>query len=69
VSINERKRYEKSKSSISKAQSHVESGEFWDGRDLSEVWNKTRKVKLEVVLEPEATYHRVEEHLAEKINQ
>jgi hypothetical protein len=45
----------------------VEIGEFWDRRDLSEFWNKTRKVKFEVVLEPEATYYPVEEHLAEKI--
>ena len=57
----------KSKSSISEARSYAEIGEFWDRRDLSEFWNKTRKVKFEVVLEPEATYYPVEKHLAEKI--
>jgi transposase-like protein len=42
-------------------------GEFWDEHDLSGFWNKTRKVKFEVVLEPEATYYPVEKNLAEKI--
>jgi len=57
----------KSKSSISKARSYAEIGEFWDKHDLSDVWPKTRKVKFEVVLEPEATYYPVEKDLAEKI--
>ena len=58
----------KNKSSISKAQSYAEIGEFWDRHDLSDYWTKTRKVKLEVVLEPETTYYPVEKNLAEKIN-
>jgi hypothetical protein len=57
----------KSKSSMSKAQSYAEVGEFWDKHDLSDYWNKTRKVKFEVVLEPETTYYPVEKNLAEKI--
>ena len=57
----------KSRSSISKAPSYAEMGEFWDEHDLSGFWNKTRKVKFEVVLEPEATYYPVEKNLAEKI--
>ncbi len=46
----------KSKSSISKANSYAEIGEFWDEHDLSDYWDKTRKVKFDVVVEPEATY-------------
>jgi hypothetical protein len=56
----------KSKSSISKARSYAEIGEFWDKHDLSDFWTKTRKLKFEVVLEPEATYYPVEKNLAEK---
>ncbi|MBI1995820.1 MAG: hypothetical protein HYS66_05070 [Deltaproteobacteria bacterium] len=43
------------KSSISKARSYAEMGEFWDEHGLSDYWGKTRRVKFDVVLEPEAT--------------
>jgi hypothetical protein len=57
----------KNKSSISKARSYAEIGEFWDKHDLSDYWGKTRKVKFDVVLEPEATYYPVQKDLSEKI--
>lgn len=57
----------KGKSSISKARSYAEIGEFWDEHDLSDYWDKTRKVKFDVVLEPEATYYPVAKDLSEKI--
>jgi hypothetical protein len=57
----------KSKSSISKARSYTQIGEFWDRQDLSNYWGKTRKVKFDVVLEPEATYYPIERGLSEKI--
>ena len=57
----------KNKSSIPKARSYAEIGEFWDEHNLSEFWKKTKKVKFDVVLEPEATYYRVEKSLSEKI--
>jgi hypothetical protein len=57
----------KSKSSISKARSYAEIGEFWDKHDLSDYWSKTRRVKFDVVLEPEATYYPVAKDLSEKI--
>jgi hypothetical protein len=57
----------KSKSSISKARSYAEIGEFWDKHDLSDYGSKTRKVKFDVVLEPEATYYPVAKDLSEKI--
>ena len=57
----------KSKSSLSKARSYAEIGDYWDRHDLSDVWGKTRKVKFEVVAEPEATYYPVERNLSEKI--
>jgi hypothetical protein len=57
----------KSKSSISAARSDVEIGEFWDEHDLSQFWGKSKKVKFDVVLEPEATYYPVEKNLSEQI--
>ncbi|MGH7870615.1 MAG: CopG family antitoxin [Candidatus Binatia bacterium] len=57
----------KNKSSISKARSYAAIGEYWDNHDLSAEWGKTRKVKFEVVAEPEATYYPIEKDLSEKI--
>ena len=57
----------KSRSSISKARSYAEIGEFWDEHNLSDFWGKTRKVRFDVVVEPEATYYPIEKGLSEKI--
>jgi CopG antitoxin of type II toxin-antitoxin system len=57
----------RSKSSISKARSYAQIGEFWDEHDLSGYWDKTRKVKFDLVLEPEATYYPIAKDLSEKI--
>jgi CopG antitoxin of type II toxin-antitoxin system len=57
----------KSKSAISKARSYAEIGEFWDEHDLDDFWQKTRNVKFDVVLEPEATYYPIAKDLADKI--
>jgi CopG antitoxin of type II toxin-antitoxin system len=57
----------KNRSSISKAPSYSEIGEFWGKHDLSDYWGKTKKVKFDLVLEPEATYYPVPKDLSEKI--
>jgi hypothetical protein len=57
----------KSKSSISKARSYREIGEFWDTHDLSEYWDQTTPVEFEVDIQLEATYYPVEKGLSEKI--
>jgi hypothetical protein len=57
----------KVRSSISKAQSYAGIGEYCDEHDLSNVWRKTKKVKFEVVAEPEATYYPVERDLSARI--
>jgi hypothetical protein len=57
----------KRRSSISNARTYAEIGEFWDEHDMSDFWKKTKKVKFDVVLEPEATYYPVEKGLSEKI--
>ncbi len=57
----------KRKASISKAWSYAGIGEFWDEHDLADFWKKTKKVKFDVVREPEATCYPVEKGLSEKI--
>jgi hypothetical protein len=57
----------KNRSSVSKGRSYAEIGEYWDKHDLSDVWEKTKKAKFDVVLEPEATYYAVKKDLSEKI--
>ena len=57
----------KNKSFISTARSYAEIGEFWDRHDPSDFWKKTKKVKFDVVLVPEAAYYPVEKGLSEKI--
>jgi len=57
----------KNKSSLSKASSYREIGEYWDSHDLSEVWDKTRKVKFDVSIESETTYYPVEKSLSERV--
>ena len=59
----------KRRSSISMARSYSESGEYWDRHDLNAVWDKTRKVKFEVVAEREALpiYPVEKKDLSEKI--
>jgi len=56
-----------SRRSISKGRSYADIGEYWDTHNLSDVWGKMRKVKFEVVAEPEATYYPIEKDLSEKI--
>jgi hypothetical protein len=57
----------RNKSSISKAQSYRDIGEFWDTHDLSEHWDKTEPVEFEVEGMSEATYFPVETTLSAKL--
>ncbi len=57
----------KSKSSVSKARSNKEIGEFWDTHDLAEYWEKTRPVEFEVDIQSETTYFPLESSLSAKI--
>lgn len=57
----------KSKSSISGARSPGEVGEYWDEHDLSDHWEQTGAVELEVHLESSAIYFPMEKTLAEKL--
>jgi hypothetical protein len=57
----------KNKSSVSKAYSYRELGEYWDTHDLSKVWEKTKKVNFDVKIEKEATYCAIEKTLSERV--
>jgi hypothetical protein len=57
----------KGKSSISKATSYAEAGEFWDAHDLDEVWDRTKPVDIEVDLQSEKFSFSVESELANRI--
>lgn len=57
----------RSKSSISKARSYREIGEFWDTHDLSEYGDQIKPVEFEIDIQSEATYYPIEARLSEKI--
>ncbi len=56
------------KSSVSKAKSYEQIGEFWDTHDLSEVWNDTKETKFEVDLQSDVFYYAVETSLSSKLH-
>jgi hypothetical protein len=58
----------KSKSSISKASSYQEIGEFWDTHDLSDYWDQTKPVEFKVDIQSEAIYYPVESKLSAKVS-
>jgi len=55
------------KSSVSRATSYKEIGDFWDTHDISEVWDKTKEASFEVDIESEVTYYAVDRLLSERI--
>lgn len=55
------------KSSISRASSYKEIGEFWDTHDLTEYWEQTRPVEFEVDIQSEATYYPLDKSLSAKV--
>lgn len=57
----------KYKSSVSKATSYLEIGEFWDTHDVAGFWNKTKEASFEVDIGSEVTYHAIDKMLSEKI--
>lgn len=58
----------KSKSSISKARSYKEIGEFWDTHDLAEYWEQTRPVEFEIDIQSEVTYYALDLTLSAKVH-
>ncbi len=56
------------RSSISKARSYKEIGEFWDTHDLGDYWDQTKPVEFEVDIQSEAIYYAIEPKLSAKIS-
>ncbi|MBE0425447.1 MAG: hypothetical protein IBX72_02220 [Nitrospirae bacterium] len=57
----------KGRSSLSKARSYKEIGDFWDTHNLSDFWDKTKEAKFEVDIESELTYYALDKTLSERI--
>lgn len=55
------------KSSVSKAKSYREIGEFWDTHDLAEYWDQTHAVEFEVDIQSEVTYFPLDGALSGKV--
>jgi len=55
------------RSSISKAKSYWEIGEFWDTHDLTDYWDKTRSVEFDVNIESEVTYYAIDRKLSDAL--
>lgn len=65
---NEKKRRVTSrKSSVSEARTYAEIGDFWDEHDLSDSWDATRPVRVDVELESEESLYAVEKGLSDTI--
>ncbi|MCK4398132.1 MAG: hypothetical protein KAV25_04000 [Methanophagales archaeon] len=57
----------KNRSSISKARSYEEIGDFWDIHDLADYWDKTKPVEIEIDIQSEVTYYAVDKELSAEI--
>ncbi len=59
----------KTKSSVSKASTYAEIGEFWGAHDLSKIWDKTKPADFEVAMESEVTYYAMDKRLSEEVQE
>jgi hypothetical protein len=57
----------RSKSSLSKARSYKEIGEFWETHDLADFWDRTKSVKFQVDIQSEVTYYALDSKLSKKV--
>jgi hypothetical protein len=57
----------KVKSSVSKAKSYNEIGEFWDTHDLANYWTKTKTTRFDVDIQSEITYYSIDKKLSERL--
>jgi len=57
------------KSSISKAQSYQEIGEFWDTHDVTDYWEDTEPVEFKVDIQSEVRYCALEQTLVSKVSE
>ena len=55
------------RSTLSKAKSYKEIGDFWDTHDLSDFWDQTKKVEFGVDIKSEIIYCSLDKKLAEQV--
>lgn len=55
------------KGNLSEARSYKEIGDFWDTHDLSDFWNKTKKITFDVDVRSEITYCALDRELSEQL--
>jgi hypothetical protein len=58
---------ENGRSSISKAQSYKEIGEFWDTHDLADYWEQTQPVEFDLDIQSEVTYYPLDNSLSARV--
>ncbi|HEX7174360.1 MAG TPA: CopG family antitoxin [Pyrinomonadaceae bacterium] len=59
----------RSKSSISKAKSYKEIGEYWDSHDLGENWDETEPAEFEVSIQGRANLVALDEAVKDKLTE
>ena len=57
----------RNRSSISKARTYEEMGEFWDTHDLTDYWELTKPVEFTVDIKSETVYYSLEDSLDTRI--
>jgi hypothetical protein len=57
------------KTSISKARSYEEMGEYWDTHDASEAWDQGEPVEFEIDIKSDKRYYPIEKTLSQKLTQ
>ena len=55
------------RSSISKARSYKQIGEFWDAHDLTDYWEQTEAVEFELDIRSETTYYPLDAALGAEV--
>lgn len=55
------------KSSISKAHTYQEMGEFWDEHDLTDYWEETKEVEFTINIQTERRYYPIDRLLSNKV--
>ncbi|MCL7453991.1 MAG: BrnA antitoxin family protein [Anaerolineae bacterium] len=58
-----------SKSTVSRASSYKEIGDFWDTHDLADYWDQTKPVDFEVDIGSEVTYYALDKELSQMLSE
>ncbi len=57
----------RNRSSVSKAVSYKGMGQYWDKRDLDEIWDNTEPAEFSVDLQSDTNYYPIDSALSDKI--